>query len=109
MIEFVCGRLLERRDLASLWIDAVEHALDRAVLAGSVHALEDQEQRPAILSIKLFLQLLQAATIGLDDLLAGLLVQPAAGMGVMRLEVERLVAIDTVWLDVGFQSRRRRL
>ena len=44
--------LLEREDLAALRIDARHDVLDRAVLAGSVHGLENKQQRPAILGVE---------------------------------------------------------
>ena len=39
--------------LAALRVDAVEHALDGGVLAGGVHALKDQQQRPVVLRVEL--------------------------------------------------------
>ncbi len=46
----VLGRgLLEREDLTALRIDARHDVLDGAVLAGRVHGLENEQQRPAIL------------------------------------------------------------
>ena len=50
------GRLLEREDIAPLRIDARHDVLDRPVLAGGVHRLEDEQQRPAILRIQPILQ-----------------------------------------------------
>ena len=66
MIEFAGTRLLERMDLAALRIDAVEHALDRAVLARGVHALKDQQQRPAILGVEFFLKVVQPLPVGIE-------------------------------------------
>ena len=48
---------LKRMHLAALRIDAGHHVLDRAVLAGRIHRLEDQQHRPAILRVELLLQL----------------------------------------------------
>src|SRR5205085_11815168 len=40
VIELFGARRLERVHLATLWIDARHHVLDRAVLAGRIHRLE---------------------------------------------------------------------
>ena len=51
VVELLRRRRLERMDLAALRVDAVEHAVDRAILARRIHALKDQQQRPAILRV----------------------------------------------------------
>ena len=56
-------RLFERVHIAALRVHAGHHVFDRAVFAGSIHALENQQHRPAILREQ---QLLHAA----DDLAA---------------------------------------
>src|SRR5262249_38977460 len=43
---------LERGHVNSLWIHARHDVLDRAVLAGGVHRLEDEQQRPAVLRVE---------------------------------------------------------
>src|SRR3954453_15326841 len=48
VVELLRGRLLEADDLHALRVDARHHMADRAVLAGGVHRLEDDEQRPAV-------------------------------------------------------------
>jgi len=83
------SRLLERIDLAALRIDAVEYALDGAVLAGRIHALKDQEQRPAVLRVKFFLKIDQALPVGLEDRFRLVLVEAALLVGLVRLEMER--------------------
>ena len=88
-------RLLERGDLAALRVDAVEHALDRAVLAGRVHALEDQQQRPAVLRVELFLKIVEPLAVGLEDLLALVLVEAALLGGLVRFEMEFARAVDS--------------
>lgn len=50
------GRL-EREHLAALGIHPGHHVPDDAILARCVHALEDQQKRPAILRVELALQL----------------------------------------------------
>jgi len=81
MIELMRGRLFERRDLAALRIDTVENAFDRAVLARRIHALKDQQHRPAILRVKLFLKIAQALAVGVQDLFALVLVEAALLIG----------------------------
>ena len=106
VIEFVARWLLERGDLAALRVDAVEHALDRAVLAGGVHALEDQQQRPAILGVKLLLKIIQPLAIGLDDLRALVLVETALLRGLVRFQVEFARTVDAKRRHEGFQICR---
>src|SRR6185437_10842870 len=101
MIELVVRRLLEGGDLAALRIDAVEHSLDRGILARGIHALEDEEQRPAILSVELFLEIVETLAVGLDDLLAVVLVEPALLAGLLRGQVEFTRAVDAEWGDEG--------
>src|SRR5205814_9487779 len=70
VIEFVGRRLLELIDHATLRIDALEYALDGAVLARCVHALKDQQQRPAILRVESFLAIAQALAVRFENLYA---------------------------------------
>ena len=44
VIELLVRRNLEGVDLAALGVQAEEDMLDRAVLAGGVHALQDHEE-----------------------------------------------------------------
>ena len=57
VVEILAGRRLEGVDLAALRVDAGHDVLDRAVLAGRVHRLEDQQHRPAVLRVEHVLQL----------------------------------------------------
>src|SRR5262249_29202510 len=41
-----------RGHLTALGIDARHHVLDRSVLAGGVHRLKDEQQRPAVLRVE---------------------------------------------------------
>ena len=52
VVELLRRGLLERGHLAALRIDAGHDVLDRAVLAGRVHRLKDQQQGPAILGVE---------------------------------------------------------
>ncbi len=44
VVELLRGRRLERDHLNALRVDARHHVLDRAVLPGDVHCLQDNEQ-----------------------------------------------------------------
>ena len=46
VVELLGGGMLEAIDLAALGVHARHDVLDRAVLAGGVHGLEDQQDRP---------------------------------------------------------------
>ena len=52
VIQLLARRLLEVEHLAARRIDAGEQGVDRAVLAGGVHGLEDQQQRMAVLRVE---------------------------------------------------------
>ena len=87
VVEFLGRRRLERVHLAALRIDAGHHVLDRAVLAGGVHGLEDEQHRPAILRVEHVLQLGQSLHTDLQALLGARLV--------LRLQLRGII-----WLDV---------
>src|SRR5947209_17208692 len=107
MIELVDGLLLERIDLAALRIDALENALDRAVLAGRIHALEDQQHRPAVLGEELFLEIVQPLAVGIEDLLRLVLVEAALRVRLVRSEVELGGAVETEGRAEGLEQLRR--
>ena len=48
MVEFLGRGLFEGVYLAALRIDAGHHVLDRAVFAGRIHRLQNQQHRPRI-------------------------------------------------------------
>src|SRR5262249_25096185 len=52
MIQFHCTRVCEAKDLATLRIDSGHHVANDAVLPGSIHGLEDEQQRVAVGSIE---------------------------------------------------------
>src|SRR4051794_41405119 len=56
MIEFFGGRCLEGINLAALGVDARHHVLDDTIFSGSIHGLENQQNRPAVLSVELVLK-----------------------------------------------------
>src|ERR1043166_10040624 len=109
MVELVRRRRPERKDLTALRIGAVEPALDRAVLAGRVHALEDQQQRPAVLRVEFALEIGEPLAVRLDDLLALVLVEAALLRGLVRFEMKLAGSIEAKRRDVGFQSGREGL
>src|SRR5439155_23573545 len=76
---------------------------------GGVHALEDQQQRPAVLGVELLLEFGQALAVGLDDLLALLLVEAALLIGLVRLEMKFAGPVMAERRDEGFQLVRQRL
>src|SRR5579872_5918870 len=52
MVEILRRRLLEREDLAALRIYSRHDVFDRSILAGRVHRLENEEQRPSLLGVE---------------------------------------------------------
>ncbi len=76
--------------------------LDRAVLAGGVHRLEDEQHRPAVLRVKLVLLLGQPLDAAREQLLRAGLVLGAELARVGRIEIlepEALALDDPVRLD----------
>ena len=107
VVEIGGGRRLERVDLAALRVDPRHDVLDRAVLAGGVHRLEDQQQRPAILGVELVLQLGQQLDAGLQELLGVILLGHLVGVtGIDVLEREPLPGFDPVALGSACESAR---
>ena len=101
--EFARRRLLERSDLAALRIDAVEDALDRAVLAGRVHALKDQQQRPAILGVQLLLKIAQPLAVAIENFFGLVLVETALLIGLVRFQMELARSVEAERRDKGLQ------
>jgi hypothetical protein len=52
VLQLLLRRRLEAVDLRGLGIESAEDVLDRAVLAGAVHRLKDEEDRPAALRVE---------------------------------------------------------
>ena len=99
VVELLRRRRLERIHLAALRIDARHHVLDGAVFPGGVHRLEDQQHRPAVLRVELFLQLLQPGHTPLQPLL-GLLPRGnrARVAGIHILQAESAAVLHSVGL-----------
>src|SRR6516162_9579187 len=102
VVEVLLRGLLEREDLAALWIYSRHDVLDRAVLAGRVHRLEDEQQRPAILGVKHILLLREPLGAALEEFGRLALVQlEAAGVaGIEVLQLEVLAFGDAERVDV---------
>ena len=100
VIELVRRRRLEGVHVAAHRIDAVEDVLDDAVLAGCVHALQDQEHRPSVLGVKPLLQIGEMLGMLGDDFLGLLLAdREPAGIGwivIRKLEGLRLVDAEAL-------------
>src|SRR5580692_8512116 len=96
-------------DFATLRIDAVEHALDGAVLSRRIHALKDQQYRPAVLRVKLFLGIAQAFAVGFDDLFGLVLVETALGVGLVRPQVKLARSVVAERCNEGVQLVGKRL
>jgi hypothetical protein len=102
VVELLRRGLLEREHLAALRIDARHDVLDRAVFAGRVQRLEDEQQGPAVLGVEHILLFRQPCNAALEELRGLALVQLQA-TGVARIEVlepEALAFGDAEWVDV---------
>src|SRR6185503_19284688 len=109
VVELLGRRLLEGEHLAPLGIHARHHVLDGAVLAGGVHGLEDQEQRPAVVRVEPLLQIAQALD-ALDEALLGVLLGlEARGVGgIAVLQLELAVRVDPELLETGHRNMSSR-
>ena len=59
MVQLLQARMLETEDLATLRIDTGHHMFDRAILAGGIHRLKDQQHGIAVRGVEERLQLAQ--------------------------------------------------
>src|SRR5258705_12503861 len=90
-------------DLAALRVDAGKYRLDGTVLAGRIHALQDQQHRPAVLRIQPFLKIAQTFSVGLEELFRLVLVEAALRIGLVRLEMEITRSVEAERRDEGPQ------
>ena len=65
VLQLGCARMLEAEYLAALRIDAGHDVLDRAVLAGRVHGLEDQQQGIGVRGVQQLLLLAELLHLAL--------------------------------------------
>ena len=102
VVEVFRRGLLERDDLAALRIDARHDVLDRAVLAGRVHGLENEQQRPAILGVEHILLLREPLGSALQEpgRLALVQLETARVAGVEVLQSKALALGDAERMDV---------
>jgi len=89
---------LERVDLAPLRVHARQDVLDRAVLAGGVHRLEDQEEGPLVLGVEPVLERGEELDAPVEQLGRVVLLElQAPGVArVVVLQAELLSALDAI-------------
>src|SRR5262249_22277651 len=100
MIELLRARRLERVHLAALRIDARHRVLDDAVLAGGIHPLQHDQQRPAVVGIEALLQAAEALDVVRQHRL-GLVLAEVDSAGVRTIdrgEAETAGMIDAITL-----------
>ena len=73
VVQFLGRRLLEAEDLAALRIDAAHDVLDRPVLAGRVHRLQDDQHRVPVVRVEEVLGLGQVGQVLREHFLGPLL------------------------------------
>src|SRR5262245_5234152 len=94
VVELLGRGRLEREHLAAGRVDAREHVLDDAVLAGRVHALEEEQRGPAVLRVETLLQLAQALDAVRQARLGRVLADPARVARIDVGELEALARLD---------------
>ena len=75
MSKFLFARRLERAHFATLWIETRHHMRDDAILAGSIHPLQHDQNRPMSISVKTLLQLRETFDVGSEKYLSLVLVE----------------------------------
>src|SRR5262245_21214434 len=102
VIELFGRRRLERVDLTALRIDAGHHVTDRAVLAGRVDALKDQQHAPLVLRVELLLERGQPRGQVLEDLPCPLFVRVLERRPRLAVFEPELPAVpNQKWIDDG--------
>ena len=92
--EILLARRLERVHVAALRVETGHDVVDDAVLAGGIHPLEHDEQRPAAVGIEALLQLGEALDVVREQCLGVILVE-AAGIGwIERCKAETVGIVD---------------
>ena len=61
MVKLLAARFLKTENLTTGWVNTLHHGSDCAVLAGSVHRLEDDQYRVAIAGRQNALQFIEVA------------------------------------------------
>ena len=100
VVELLGRRLPERDDLNALRIDSRHHVLDRRVLAGSVHRLQDDEQRLPVTRPKQLLRGRELGDAALERLLRPFLELVLGQVGEVRAAGPRGVSLrQSRWLS----------
>jgi hypothetical protein len=101
MIDLLRARSLERVDDTTLRIDARHDVLDDAVLAGGIHALQHDQDRPFVLGVELFLKFAETLGVFCEQCLDLILVelQPRSVSRIEVRQAETIGLVDAVALD----------
>src|SRR4029453_16265472 len=94
-------------DLAALGVDALEDALDGAVLAAGVHGLEDDQQAAPLLAVQPGLEVGDAGAVPLDP--PAHVFFPPVGLGLVRVDVGQADAGAGLDPPARVVGRRRRV
>src|SRR5689334_10409229 len=99
MAQVVRRRSFEGKDLAALRIHSGHNVLDHTIFAGRVHGLKNHQHRPAVLSVKLVLEVSQFRFALVKKFLRMLLGTEMAGTGRIKiLQAKFLSVIDSIRL-----------
>src|SRR4051812_12839831 len=97
--EILLARRLERVNVAALRVETRHDMLDDAILAGGIHSLQHDQQRPAAVAIEALLQLAETLEVVREHRLGALLVEPAGVRGIERGELETVRIVDAQPLE----------
>src|SRR5262249_54396951 len=102
VVQILARGLFEREDLAALWIYSRHDVLDGAILAGRVHRLKYEQQRPAVLGVEHVLLLCEpfAAALQEVDRLAFVQLQATRVARIEILQSKALAFGDAERIDV---------
>ena len=92
--EFLVARRLERVHIAALRVEARHDVVDDAVLAGGIHPLQHDEQRPAAVGIEALLQLGETLDVVRQHRFGVVLVETTGIGGIERSEAEMVGVVD---------------
>ena len=92
--EILLARRLERVHVAALRVETRHDMLDHAILAGGIHPLQHDQQRPAAVGIEALLQLAEALEVVREHRLGVVLVVPAGVRGIERREAETVGIVN---------------